>query len=249
MPSHANDNVAWIPEAAMVLAAGLGTRMRPLTDTMPKPLVPLKGRALLDHVLDRIADAGIPRAVVNVHYLADQIEAHVQGRTRPAITISDERDALLETGGGVVRALPLLGSSPFLVHNSDSVWIEKGAANLRRLCAAWNPERMDSLLLLARRDRSLGYDGKGDFELHVDGRLSRRPAGGESAYVFSGVSIAHPAMFEDAPEGGFSLNRLWDKAMSRGRLMGIVLDGIWMHVGTPEALIEAEQLIDREQGT
>lgn len=239
----------WVPETAMVLAAGLGTRMKPLTDTLPKPLVPLAGRALLDHVLDRIADAGIPRAVVNVHYLADKIEAHVAARMRPAITISDERDALLETGGGVVRALPLLGATPFLIHNSDSVWIEKGASNLRRLAAAWDPARMDSLLLLARRDTSLGYDGKGDFELHVDGRISRRLRDTESAYVFAGVSIACPAMFEGAPQGGFSLNRLWDKAIERGRLMGLVLDGIWMHVGTPEALAEAENLIKREQGT
>lgn len=248
-PRNMTANPEWVPETAMVLAAGLGTRMRPLTDTFPKPLVPLAGRTLLDHVLDRIATAGIPKAVVNVHYLADKIEAHLAARTKPQITISDERDALLETGGGVVRALPLLGPGPFLIHNSDTVWIEKGVQNLRRLAAAWDAGRMDSLLLLARRDASLGYDGQGDFELHVDGHLTRRKEGTESAYVFAGVSIATRAMFDGAPQGRFSLNRLWDNAIARGRLKGLVLDGIWMHVGTPEALAEAEELIRREHGT
>jgi len=238
----------WVPNSAMVLAAGLGTRMRPLTLKTPKPLVPLNGHALIDHVLDRIADAGILRAVVNVHYMADKIAAHVAGRARPSVVISDERDVLLDTGGGVVRALPLLGPAPFLIHNSDSVWIESGASNLLRLAHAWHGEAMDGLMLLAARRTSLGYDGKGDFVLAEDGRVSRRSAEGESDYVFTGVSIAHPRLFENAPQGAFSLNLPWNAAIGKGRLYGLVLDGTWMHVGTPEALDEAGKRIDREQG-
>src|SRR5215468_12627097 len=161
-------------KAAMVLAAGFGTRMRPLTDRIPKPLVTLAGRTLLDHVLDRIAEAGIERAVVNVHYFADQIEAHLMSRAAPKITISDERGAMLETGGGVKKALPEFGGRPFLVHNSDSVWIEGANANLRLLMNAWAPQQMSALLLLARRDSSLGYDARGDFHLDSLGRLKRK---------------------------------------------------------------------------
>ena len=159
-------------ETAMVLAAGLGTRMRPLTDRIPKPLVTLGGRTLLDHVLDRLAAAGIGRAVVNVHHLADQIEAHLKTRAEPAITISDERGAILETGGGVLKALPVLGGSPFMVHNSNSVWTEGARSNLRLLMEAWAPRRMDGLLLLARRNSSIGYDGRGDYHMDASGRLS-----------------------------------------------------------------------------
>lgn len=230
---------------AMVLAAGLGTRMRPLTDAMPKPLVPLKGKPLLDHVLDRLAEGGITRAVVNVHYLADQIEAHVAGRTRPAITISDERGLLLDTGGGVTRALPLLGDAPFLIHNSDSVWVEGVGSNIARLIRAFDPDRMDSLLLLALGAESLGYDGHGDFVMASDGILQRRVEGRETPFVFAGVSIAHPRLFQDAPEGAFSLNALWDRAMARGRLFGLRLEGTWMHIGTPDAVHDAERWIDR----
>lgn len=231
------------PTTAFVLAAGLGTRMRPLTDTLPKPLVPLAGRALLDHVLDRLADAGITNTVINVHYLADQIEMHVMGRTRPAIKISDERDTLLETGGGVVRALPLLGDAPFVIHNSDSVWIEDQTANLTRLLDAWNDERMDSLMLLARTEASLGYDGRGDFTLAADGRLTRRSGSESAPYVFAGVSIIHPCMFKGEAERRFSLNHVWDRAIAASRLYGIVLDGLWMHVGTPQSLDEANAAI------
>lgn len=237
----------WTPQCAMVLAAGLGTRMRPLTDAIPKPLVPLDGRALLDHVLDRIAAAGIPRAVVNVHYLAGTIEKHLAQRTRPRITISDERDALLETGGGVVRALPLLGPEPFLIHNSDSVWIEHNEPNLSRLAGAWDGARMDTLMLLADRATSLGYEGRGDFEMDADGRLRRRSPDRESAYVFTGVSIAHPRLFQGLAEARFSLNTPWDQAIAAGRLYGVALDGIWMHVGTPEALADAGRLIERDR--
>lgn len=229
---------------AMVLAAGMGTRMRPLTDSIPKPLVPLKGSPLIDHVLDRLTIAGITKAIVNVHHHADALEAHLKGRKRPAITISDERGMLLDTGGGVVRALPLLGDKPFLIHNSDSVWIEGVGSNIARLIAGWDPEKMDSLMLLANAVTSLGYDGRGDFMMDAEGVLSRRPEQKDAPFVFTGVSIAHPRMLEGAPEGKFSLNTLWDRAIERRRLYGMRLDGAWMHVGTPEALAEAERWID-----
>jgi MurNAc alpha-1-phosphate uridylyltransferase len=236
----------WRPEAGMVLAAGLGTRMRPLTDDVPKPLVRLKGRPLLDHVLDRLAQAGVSRALVNVHYMADAIEAHLSGRRKPRVEISDERGVLLDTGGGVVRALPSLGPNPFLIHNSDSVWIEGVGSNLERLFAAWDGSTMDSLMLLASATTSLGYEGPGDFVMGTDGRLNRRGERQLAPFVFTGVSIAHPRMFKSAPKGAFSLNRLWDEAIDRGRLFGIRLDGLWMHVGTPEALAEAERWIESE---
>lgn len=237
------------PTTAFVLAAGIGSRMRPLTDTLPKPLVPLAGRPLIDHVLDRLAAAGISRAVVNVHYLADKIEAHLKGRTVPEILISDERGALLDTGGGVVRAVPLLGTAPFIIHNSDSVWIEGLGANLDRLIAAFDPVRMDSLMLLAPAASSLGYDGLGDFTLGPDGRLARRSGQQAVPYVFAGVSIIHPCMFNGEPERTFSLNRVWDRGIAARRLYGIVLDGLWMHVGTPEALADAETAIAGARAT
>ncbi len=233
---------------AMVLAAGLGKRMRPLTDVVPKPLVRLKGKPLIDHVLDRLAAGGITRAVVNVHYLPDLIEAHVAKRTVPSIVISNERDALLDTGGGVVRALPLLGNEPFLIHNSDSVWIDGVGSNIARLIAAFDPDRMDSLMLLANGATSLGYEGRGDFCMDSDGVLLRRDEQRESPFVFTGVSIAHPRLFEDAPSGAFSLNKLWDRAIDKKRLYGLRLDGVWMHVGTPQSVEEAERWIERAEG-
>lgn len=237
------------PTTAMVLAAGLGTRMRPLTDRLPKPLVPLAGRAMIDHVLDRLASAGITQAVVNIHYLAGQIEQHLKARTDPRIVISDERGVLLETGGGVVRALPLLGAAPFLIHNSDSVWIEDSVSNLDRLLDTWDETRMDSLMLLAPAATSLGYDGRGDFMIGNDGRLARRPANQTAPYVFAGVSIIDPKLFEGESEKPFSLNRVWDRAIAADRLYGIVLDGLWMHVGTPEALHEANAAIAHARGS
>jgi MurNAc alpha-1-phosphate uridylyltransferase len=216
-----------------------------LTDHVPKPLVPLGGRALIDHVLDRLADAGIVRAVVNVHYLADRIERHVAARTRPTIVVSDERDALLDTGGGIKRALALIGNAPFLVHNSDTVWIEQGASNIDRLITAWDSARMDCLMLLAPAAGSLGYDGKGDFDRDpATGRLTRRPPDRRAEFVFAGVSMLDPALLADTPEGAFSMNVVWDRALSAGRVFGIVLDGAWMHVGTPEALRAAEQRLN-----
>jgi N-acetyl-alpha-D-muramate 1-phosphate uridylyltransferase len=230
-------------DTAMVLAAGLGRRMAPLTDKLPKPLVPLAGRALIDHVLDRLAAAGIAKAVINVHHLADQIERHVAGRTSPAIAISDERGVLLETGGGVVRALPQLGAKPFVIHNSDSVWIEHGASNIAHMMAQFNEASMDCLMLLAPRDTSLGYDGRGDFLFHSDGRLERVVRGHDAPFVFAGVSIAHPRLFDGLKEERFSLNGPWDRAIQSGRLFGAILDGTWMHVGTVAAAEAAERLI------
>lgn len=230
-------------DTAMVLAAGRGTRMRHLGDERPKPLVEVGGCALLDHVLNRLAGAGIVRAIVNVHTKAEMIEAHLAHRITPAITISDERDALLETGGGVTRALPLIQRDGFLIHNSDCIWQERGTSNLARLTGAWQPDVMDTLLLLAPIDRAIGYDGRGDFRLDSDGRLTR-PARGEAApFVFTGASIAHARMFAAAPDGAFSLNRLWDTAAANGKLYGVVMDGLWMHVGTPEAVAEADAIL------
>ncbi len=239
-------SATWRPGAAMVLAGGLGRRMMPLTKDIPKPMVRLKGRALIDHVLDRIAAAGVPRAVVNVHYCADKLEAHVRQRQHPDITISDERALLLETGGGVTNALSLLGDDAFLIHNSDSVWIEGVGSNLERMFAFWDPDTMDSLMLLASAATSLGYEGSGDFAMDKDGRLERRGERQMVPFVFTGVSIAHPRLFEKAPQGPFSINKLWDRAIDSGRLYGIRLDGQWMHVGTPEALVEAERWIESE---
>lgn len=227
----------------MVLAAGFGERMRPLTDRMPKPLVPVAGKPLLDHVLDRLADAGVERAVVNVHYLADMIERHVHGRARPEITISDEREVLLDTGGGVVKALPALGAAPFFHINSDTIWIDGVKPNLERLAEAFDPARMDALLLLAPAAGSIGYAGKGDFLMGADGRLTRRSEREIAPFVYAGAAILRPELFKGAPAGKFSLTRLFDRAADAGRLCGLRLEGVWMHVGTPPAIAEAEAAI------
>jgi N-acetyl-alpha-D-muramate 1-phosphate uridylyltransferase len=228
------------PTSAFVLAAGKGERMRPLTNTLPKPLVQLGGKPLIDHVLDRLAAAGIKRAVVNVHYLADEIEKHLAHRAAPKIIISDERDKLLDTGGGALRALPKLGDGPFVIHNSDSVWIEGLGSNLDRLLSGFDENLMDSLMLVAPLAASIGYDGPGDFQMDSTGHLTRQTGPRLAPFVFAGVSIAHPRLFESAPSGPFSLNKLWDRAIDKGRLYGLRLEGVWMHVGTPDALREAE---------
>jgi MurNAc alpha-1-phosphate uridylyltransferase len=228
---------------AMVLAAGLGTRMRPLTDKLPKPLVRVAGKVLIDHVLDRLVDAGVTDAVVNVHHRADQIEAHLKGRTRPKIVISDERSELLDTGGGVVKALGTLGAAPFFHMNSDTLWIEGVTPNLSRLAAQFDAAHMDILLLLASTATSIGYDGRGDFAMAPDGRLSRRAEREVAPFVYAGAAILNPALFADAPKGAFSLNRLFDRAADAGRLHGRRLDGTWMHVGTPAAIKAAEAAI------
>jgi N-acetyl-alpha-D-muramate 1-phosphate uridylyltransferase len=235
-------------KTAMVLAAGLGERMRPLTLRMPKPLVPLAGRPLIDHVLDRLGQAGVKTAIVNVHYLPDQLETHVLNRQGkpPKILVSDERGILLDTGGGVKKALPLLGRGPFFIHNADSVWSEGAAPALPRMLRLWNPTAMDCLLLLAPVATSIGYAAKGDFTMGPDGRLTRRGEGEIVPFAFAGVSLCDERLFKDAPDGRFSLNLLWDKALAKGRLYGVRLNGRWMHVGTPESLAEAETSFERE---
>ncbi len=224
----------------MVLAAGLGQRMRPITDTLPKPLVRIGGKAMLDHALDRLAEAGVTEAVVNVHHLASQIEAQVAGRTRPRVRISDERALLLETGGGVKKALPLLGDAPFFHINSDSLWSEGDHANLAAMAQAWDPASMDLLLLLATRADSVGFKGAGDFFRAGDGRLTRRGAAALAPCIYAGVAILKPELFADTPDGPFSLNLLFDRAIAAGRLSGFVLRGQWLHVDTPGAIAPAE---------
>jgi len=225
---------------AMVLAAGLGKRMRPATADKPKPLVPVLGRTLLDRVLDRLSEGGIEHAVVNVHYMGEQIVDALATRKHPQIEISDERSLLLDTGGGVQNALPLLGGEPFFIQNSDSVWIEGPEKALDQMRRNWDPNRMDCLMLLAMTTSSTGYDGRGDFAMNAEGRVTRRDEQGVVPFVFTGVSIAHPRLFDDAPEGPFSLNLVWDKAIDAGRVYGVRLEGKWMHVGSPLGLAEAE---------
>ena len=230
------------PNRAMVLAAGLGKRMRPITTTTPKPLIEVAGKALIDHMLDRLAAAGIEEAVVNVHYLAGLVEQHMRrrGQKPPRITISDERGRLLETGGGVRKALPLLGDAPFLVTNTDDVWAEGPRPNLTRLIEYWDEERMDALLLLAPASTSYGYHGAGDFSMDPYGRLRRRREREVCPFVYAGVTITKPSIFADTRDGAFSMNLIFDKAAAAGRLFGLRLEGFWMHVGTPDAIAGAE---------
>lgn len=229
------------PTKAMVLAAGLGQRMRPLTDHLPKPLIKVAGRALLDHVLDKLADADVGEAVVNVHYLPDQIIDHVAARTRPSVIISDERDHVLGTGGGVVKALPLLGPAPFFHVNSDTMWIDGVRPDLKRLAETFDPARMDILLLMAPTATSIGYSGRGDYAMLPDGALRKRRENQVVPFVYAGVAIISPAIFRDAPDGAFSLTRMFDRANEQERLFGLRLDGVWMHVGTPDAVAAAEE--------
>jgi N-acetyl-alpha-D-muramate 1-phosphate uridylyltransferase len=230
-----------MPTKAMVLAAGLGLRMRPLTEHTPKPLISVAGRPLLDHVLDKLAEANVTDAVVNVHYLPDQIINHVAARTKPRITISDERDQVLGTGGGVVKALPLLGDAPFFHVNSDTVWIDGVRSNLTRLAETFDPARMDILLLMAPTASSIGYSGRGDYGMLADGSLRKRREHQVVPFVYAGAAILSPAIFADAPAGEFSLTNMFDRAEERERLFGLRLDGVWMHVGTPDAIAAAEE--------
>lgn len=245
-----SDNPASPPTAqpaitrAFVLAAGLGKRMRPVTATVPKPLVEVAGKALIDHALDRAAEGGIETAVVNVHYLPDLIEGHLAKRAgAPAILVSDERAALLETGGGVKKALDLVGAAPFVVFNSDSFWLEGPTPNLARLIAAWDAATMDVLLLVAPTTTSLGYEGAGDFVMDAGGRLERRGERRVAPFIYAGVAIVKPELFADTPDGAFSLNLLFDRAIAAGRLSGLRLDGQWLHVGTPDAIRAAEERV------
>ncbi len=232
-----------VPETAMVLAAGQGKRMRPISATTPKPLVRVGDRALIDHCLDGLAAAGVKRAVVNVRHLADQIETHLKNRPAPKVTISDERDAELETGGGVKRALPLLGAAPFLLRNSDSFWLEGVRPNLHWLAGAWDDARMDALLLLASTVKTVGYSGRGDFFLDKQGRLSRRPDRMVAPFVYAGAAILHPRLLTDSPDGPFSLNLLFDRAIESGRLFGGRLEGLWINVETAASVAAAEAAI------
>ena len=229
---------------AMVMAAGLGTRMRPLTDDRPKPLVQVHGKALIDHAIDRLVAAGVTMIVVNAHYKADMLKAHLARRKDVEIRISEERDEILGTGGGILKALPNFEGEPFFVHNSDSVWVEGLGHALERMKERWNPEEMDALLLMASMVTALGFEGTGDFNMDSEGHLSRVPARRVSPYAYPGVQIVHPRLFEHVKEPAFSMNRLWDVAIENNRLYGVRLDGVWMHVGTPEALREAEEFLN-----
>jgi MurNAc alpha-1-phosphate uridylyltransferase len=231
------------PSKAMVLAAGLGLRMRPLTDHMPKPLVRVAGRPLLDYGLDKLAAAGVTDAVVNVHYLGDQIIDHVASRTHPHVIISDERDQVLGTGGGVVKALPLLGTKPFFHVNSDTMWIDGVRSNLTRLAETFDPEQMDILLLMAPTATSIGYGGRGDYAMLPDGALRKRREHQVVPFVYAGAAILSPAIFAGAPKGEFSLTKMFDAANEQERLFGLRLDGVWMHVGTPDAVAAAEEAV------
>jgi MurNAc alpha-1-phosphate uridylyltransferase len=228
------------PKTAFVLAAGLGTRMRPHNGHLPKPLVTVRGKSLIDYGLDRLAEAGIEQAVVNVHHLADALEQHLAARQRPRIVISDERAELLGTGGGIVNALPKLGNEPFVLINSDTFWLDGVKPNFARLAEAYDADTMDALLLLAPTAGSIGYEGRGDYAMLQDGRLRRRGEQEVVPYIYAGAAILAPALFADAPAGAFSLTRLFDQAGSKGRLFGLRLEGVWMHVGTPQAVAEAE---------
>jgi MurNAc alpha-1-phosphate uridylyltransferase len=229
-----------VPNRAMVLAAGLGTRMRPYNGHIPKPLVEIGGKSLIDYSLDRLADAGVERVVVNVHHLADVLERHLAPRQRPQIVISDERGALLGTGGGITKALPQLGAAPFFLVNSDTVWLDGVKPNFIRLAEAFDSDTMDALLLLAATTSSIGYSGRGDYAMLPDGRLRRRRENEVVPFVYAGAAILSPALFADAPAGAFGLTSLFDRAGEGGRLFGMRLEGIWMHVGTPEAVAAAE---------
>ncbi len=229
----------------MVFAAGLGKRMRPITDAVPKPLVKVAGRALIDHCLDRFADNGVVRAIVNVHWLADRIEKHLSTRKTPKIVISDERGQLLDQGGGVKRALPLIGAEPFYLCNTDAFWIEGPRSNLLRLAEAFDPERMDAILMVAAGAGAVGVDWPGDFTMDRDGRLTAREPRRVAPFVYTGVGIIKPQLFEGVAADVFRLAPFFFRAAEQGRLYGLRLDGLWLHVGRPESIAEAERAIDR----
>ena len=234
-----------IPKTAMVFAAGLGVRMRPITETMPKPLVKVHGRAIIDHCLDRLAENGVETAIVNVHWLADQIEAHLASRTTPRIVFSDEREKILDQGGGIKRALPRIGAAPFLICNTDALWIEGPRSNLARLAEAFDPEIIDIALLVAASANAVGVDWPGDFTMTRDGRLESRKDRLVAPFVYTGVGIMKPELFADAEGEVFRLAPYFHAAAASGRLTGVRLDGLWLHVGRPEQVGEAELAIER----
>lgn len=227
----------------MIMAAGLGTRMRPLTNDRPKPLVEVGGKALIDHSIDRLVAAGVRLIVINAHYRSDMLKAHLARRKDVEIRVSDESDELLGTGGGVLKALPNFEGEPFFILNSDSVWVEGMGRALDRMKERWDPEAMDALLLMASMVTAIGFEGAGDFRMDAEGRLSRVPEKGVSPFAYPGVQIVHPRMFGASPRSPFSMNKLWDLAIEKGRLYGIRLEGVWMHVGTPEAVREANAFL------
>jgi N-acetyl-alpha-D-muramate 1-phosphate uridylyltransferase len=225
----------------MVLAAGLGTRMRPLTLETPKPLITVGGKPLIDHMLDRLASVGVETVVINVHWLAEKLEAHVRARTDLKVIISDERGQLMETGGGLVQARSQLGNDPIFVCNTDQTWLDQEA--FERLGNGFDASTTDATLLLARKADCMGFHGKGDFNIGLEGRLTRRPEGGEAPYVYAGAQIIQPSAIDGHPLEPFSANRIWDVAISKGRLRGETLSGKWLHVGDPEALAEANAFL------
>ena len=239
-----NPGVA-VPEVAMVMAAGLGKRMRPLTATRPKPLIEIAGKPLIDHALDRLRAAGVSKAVVNVHYLADAVVAHLRNRVQGLETVvSDERKLLLETGGGLVKALPLIDADPFLVVNSDNLWIDGPVDALRLLAASWDEARMDALLLLVPLARAHCHAGRGDFHMSAGGTLSRRKTHGVAPFVYTGIQIVSKRLFAgELPEGPFSTNLLWDRAIAEGRCFGAVHQGLWFDIGRPESIRKAEEIL------
>ena len=226
----------------MVLAAGLGKRMRPITDTIPKPLVQIAGKTLLDRSLDALAAAGVTKAVVNVHHFPEQIIRHVGARVEPKVVISDESAGLLDSAGGLVKALPELGSEPFYILNADTFWIDRGQPNLERLALAWEPARMDILIMLAEPESATGHSGGSDFLLTMDGRLARSK-GAQEGLIYAGAAIVHPRIFAGASAAPHSLNLYFDLAIAEGRLFGMKMDGHWITVGTPGAIPLAEQVI------
>jgi MurNAc alpha-1-phosphate uridylyltransferase len=232
-----------LPKTAMVMAAGYGKRLRPLTDAVPKPMVKVLGRPMIDVVLDRLAAAGVERAVVNLHHLGAMIRDHLKPRQDLEIVYSEEPE-ILETGGGIKKALPLLGADPFFVVNAKIIWLNGREDALHRLARAWHPARMDSLLLLQPTVTAIGYDGPGDFLMDQEGRLKRRPEWEVAPFLYSGVHICHPRLFDTAPDGAFSVNILWDRAIEQERLYGIRHDGEWYHVSTPQHL----RAVERELG-
>lgn len=232
-------------DTAMVLAAGYGKRMRPLTATQPKPLIRVAGKALIDYSLDQLEAGGVANAVVNVHYLADALEAHLQGRGRPpAIRISDEREELLETGGGMIRALPML-PDPFFCLNSDNIWLDGPRDALAELSAAWDPQRMDALLLVVPHARAFNYSGKGDFHLDPLGRITRRRTGRIAPFIYTGMQLVSHRLMRDAPEGAFSTNVLWQRAIEEERLYGLSHTGLWFEVGEPSAIAPTAEWLTR----